>query len=73
LPFGGLWYGGPDPGLRFGGQQLAKMCFGRWPGSFKPAILAMPYKWVRMQDERYSADSPKQPKLCEAGNVIDKE
>jgi hypothetical protein len=41
--------------------------------AFKPATLAMPYKWVKVQDEQYSADSPNNRSLCEAGNVIDKE
>jgi hypothetical protein len=41
--------------------------------SLKWSILAMPYKWVRVQDERYSADSPNNRSVCEAGNVIDKE
>ena len=52
-------------------QCPVKMCFGRWPGSFKSPIFPLRYKMVGMQDEPYLAGSPKSPKSCEAGNVIE--
>ena len=51
-------------------QHLVKMWFGRWPVSLKSPMLALLQAWAGMQDETYSAGSPKSPKLREAAAVI---